>query len=552
MSQRDEKICVNLHSQSYTIVKAAVVFTLALVFSAFIHASSGHDVPAWGDLGDGNFANPVLNADYSDPDVIRVGDKYYMTCSEFHFMGMPVLESDDMVNWRIIGQVYDRMDFPGYDGMTKYAEGTWAPALRYHDGRFRIFVCTPEEGLFMTSAADPAGPWEPLHLVKGIAKWEDPCPFWDEDGEAYLVRSRHRAGPIIIHRMSADGRTLLDDGVTVYEGPVAEGPKMFKKDGYYYISIPEGGVGEGWQTILRSRNIYGPYESRRVLETGSTKVNGPHQGALVDTPDGDWWFYHFQSAGVRGRVVHLQPVRWEDGWPLIGCDYDGNGVGEPMAVGPMPFGKSRSSFTPQTSDEFDGQELGVQWQTNHNPVRENISLSEREGWLTLSPLSAGWLRMARNQLTQKIMGFRSQAETAIDFSDMKPGDRSGLECIGKAFTGAGVMIEDAGGDSVPMLYMEVDSVVTFRKPLSGTSDGGTLVIRLDVDTEANRFAYSYSTDGVDFRPMGESFEMKSGFWKGVRTGLYAYTLSPVPGKTHFDYFRYRHDGAGNHTYQSSN
>lgn len=549
MSQRDEKICVNLHSQSYTIVKAAVVFTLALVFSAFIHASSGHDVPAWGDLGDGNFANPVLNADYSDPDVIRVGDKYYMTCSEFHFMGMPVLESDDMVNWRIIGQVYDRMDFPGYDGMTKYAEGTWAPALRYHDGRFRIFVCTPEEGLFMTSAADPAGPWELLHLVKGIAKWEDPCPFWDEDGEAYLVRSRHRAGPIIIHRMSADGRTLLDDGVTVYEGPVAEGPKMFKKDGYYYISIPEGGVGEGWQTILRSRNIYGPYESRRVLETGSTKVNGPHQGALVDTPDGDWWFYHFQSAGVRGRVVHLQSVRWEDGWPLIGCDYDGNGVGEPMAVGPMPFGKSRSSFTPQTSDEFDGQKLGVQWQTNHNPVRENISLSEREGWLTLSPLSAGWLRMARNQLTQKIMGFRSQAETAIDFSDMKPGDRSGLECIGKAFTGAGVMIEDAGGDAVPMLYMEVDSVVTFRKPLSGTSDGGTLVIRLDVDTEANRFAYSYSTDGVDFRPMGEPFEMKSGFWKGVRTGLYAYTLSPVTGKTHFDYFRYRHDGAGNHTYQ---
>ncbi|WP_300858790.1 glycoside hydrolase 43 family protein [uncultured Duncaniella sp.] len=533
-------------------MKSAVVFTLALVFSAFIQASSGRGVPVWGDLGDGNFANPVLNADYSDPDVIRVGDKYYMTCSEFHFMGMPVLESDDMVNWRIIGQVYDSIGFPGYDGMAKYAEGTWAPALRYHDGKFRIFVCTPEEGLFMTSAVNPAGPWEPLHLVKGIAKWEDPCPFWDEDGEAYLIRSRHRAGPIIIHRMSADGRALLDDGVTVYEGPVAEGPKMFKKDGYYYISIPEGGVGEGWQTILRSRNVYGPYESRRVLETGSTKVNGPHQGALVDTPDGDWWFYHFQSAGVRGRVVHLQPVRWKDGWPLIGCDYDGNGVGEPMEVCQMPFGKSQSSFTPQTSDEFDGQSLGVQWQTNHNPVRERISLSEREGWLTLSPLSAGWLRTARNQLTQKIMGFRSQAETAIDFRDMKPGDRSGLECIGKAFTGAGVMIEDAGGKAVPTLYVEVDSAVTFRKPLSDVPDGGALVIRLDVDTEANRFAYSYSTDGIDFKPMGEPFEMKAGFWKGVRTGLYAYSLSPLPGKTHFDYFRYRHDGAGNHTYQSPN
>lgn len=238
----------------------------------------------WGDLGDGTFANPVLNADYSDPDVIRVGEKYYMTCSEFHFMGMPILESDDMVNWHIIGQVFDSIGLDGYSTMDKYGSGSWAPALRYHDGKFWIFVCTPGEGLFMATAENPAGPWSELYNVKNVSGWEDPCPLWDEDGNAYLGRSQLGGGPIIIHRMATDGKSLLDDGVKVYEGPTAEGTKLFKKDGYYYLSIPEGGVGTGWQTVLRSKSIYGPYEGRRVLETGSTNINGPHQGALVDTP----------------------------------------------------------------------------------------------------------------------------------------------------------------------------------------------------------------------------------------------------------------------------
>ena len=499
------------------------------------------DAPAWGDLGDGTFANPVLNADYSDPDIVRIGDRYYLTCSEFHFMGMPVLESEDLVNWKIVGQIFDSIDLPGYSDMTKYAEGTWAPALKEHDGKFWMYVCTPEEGLFMSRADSPAGPWEPLHMVKGIAKWEDPCPFWDEDGQAYLVRSRHRAGPIIVHRMSSDGRELLDDGVTVYEGPVAEGPKMFKKDGWYYISIPEGGVGEGWQTILRSRDIYGPYESKRVLEQGSTDVNGPHQGSLVETPEGDWWFAHFQSAGARGRVMHLQPVKWVDGWPEIGTDYDGNGVGEPMAIVPMPFGKSAKAFTPQTSDEFDGDSLGIQWQFNHNPDKERFSVSD--GILTLRPLKASRLRDARNQLTQKMMGYKSKAAVSIDLRGMKGGDRSGLLCIGKKFMGAGIAVESHCGKDVPVVYMEEDSLIVFSKPLDELKPDVPVIICLDLDAKENRYAYSYSVDGgKTFEPLGESFEMRDGFWKGVRTGLYAYTLGDTPGETRFDWFRYRHDG----------
>ena len=142
-------------------------------------------LPSWGDLGNGNFANPILNGDYSDPDVIRVGEKYYMICSDFHFMGMPVLESDDMVNWRIIAQIFRRMDLDGYSSMHKYGHGSWAPALRYHDGKFWMFVCTPSEGLFMSTATDPAGPWSPLHCVAEAQGWEDPCPLWDDDGQAY-------------------------------------------------------------------------------------------------------------------------------------------------------------------------------------------------------------------------------------------------------------------------------------------------------------------------------------------------------------------------------
>ncbi|MCM1355854.1 MAG: glycoside hydrolase 43 family protein [Staphylococcus sp.] len=525
-------------------IKSFIPAMIAIAVSLSATSIARADNPQWGDLGDGTFANPVLNADYSDPDIIRVGDKFYMTCSEFHFMGMPILESDDMVNWHIIGNVYDSMDFPGYDAMTKYAEGTWAPALRYHDGKFWIFVCTPEEGLLMTTAENPAGPWTPFHVVKAVAKWEDPCPFWDEDGSAYLVRSRHRAGPIIIHRMSPDGRTLLDEGTKVYHGPVAEGPKMFRKDGYYYISIPEGGVSKGWQTILRSKDVYGPYEAKRVLEKGSTDTNGPHQGSLVDTPDGDWWFYHFQSAGVRGRVLHLQPVSWaEDGYPVIGTDYDGNGVGEPMKICKKPFASQTQAHTPQASDDFSAPQPGLQWQTNHNPVPGMVSTTEREGWLTIKPIHASWLRLARNQLTQKIMGYRSEAEIKLDFSAMKPGDRSGLACLGKSFNGAGVMVDPTDGK--PCLYVERDSLIEVSVPLTGKIEPAEVTLRLSIDAPANSFAYSYSLDGKDFRPLGEPFEMKEGFWKGVRTGIYAYTTSPddsAAGQTAFDYFHYTHDG----------
>lgn len=501
----------------------------------------------WGDQGDGTFANPVLCGDYSDPDVIRVGEKYYLTCSEFHYMGMSVLESDDMVNWKIISHVFDSINLPGYDSMEKYGCGTWAPALRYHGGKYWIFVCTPNEGLFMTTATNPAGPWEPLYQVKSVSGWEDPCPLWDDEtGKAYLGHSRLGGGPIILHEMSPDGTALLDDGVTIYEGDVAEGTKFYKLDGLYYLSIPEGGVGTGWQTVLRADDIYGPYTGKKVLEQGATTVNGPHQGAFVDTPDGQWWFYHFQSVEPQGRIVHLEPVVWEDGFPIIGEDYDKNGVGEPVKTCAKPAtGKDVSPTAPQAGDDFSGGTIGLQWQFNHNPDWDYISLSDKAGWIEIIPQYAANLREAKNQLTQKTMGYKGLATVKLDFSELHSGGRAGMECIGNSFVGAGVMITLADGLEVPELYVETDGETL---PIANVSALGksSIYMRLEIDAVNNSNRFMFSADGETYYNLGETFASGSADWKGSRVGLFSYMTQDDEdgGKAFFDDFTYLYDGPG--------
>lgn len=498
-------------------MKISFSFLLSLCSVLSLSAQGTDEGLAWGDLGNGMYANPVLNADFSDPDVIRVGERFYMVASDFHFMGMQVLESEDMVNWHYISQIYRRIDEPGWDENKHYAGGSWAPSIRYHDGRFYVYFCTPDEGLYMTTATDAKGPWEPLHLVKRVEKWEDPCPLWDDDGQAYLGRSQHGAGPIIVHKMSADGRQLLDEGVTVYTGPVAEGTKWLKRNGYYFLIIPEGGVGGGWQTVLRSRNIYGPWERRIVLEQGTTKINGPHQGALVDAPDGSWWFYHFQETPELGRVVHLQPSRWLDEWPLMGVDLDGNGIGEPVAKWQKPIA-SDSRALPQTDDGFSGT-LGLQWQWNHNPRDEYWSLKERKGWLTLHALPADNLKSSHNMLTQKVMGYVSESTTLME---MRGRCFAGLACIGREFRGVGVTQEG--------IVVEHNGERTVVR--KGRFKRVYLRVQNDCVKRSHRFFYSL--DGRSYEPAGEAFSMHSGYWKGIRVGLFCYGES---GKAEFEEFR---------------
>ena len=270
--------------------------------------------------------------------------------------------------------------------------GVWAPAIRFHAGKFWIFFPTPDEGIYVITAGDPAGKWSKPHLLQGGKGLIDPCPLWDDDGQAYLVHaysySRARIRHILrVRPMAPDGSKLLGQGQIVFhepeKHPTLEGPKFLKKDGWYYILAPAGGVPTGWQVAFRSRHIYGPYEDKIVLAQGGTAINGPHQGALLDAPNGDWWFLHFQDAGVYGRISHLQPVIWRDQWPLMGVQ-NGNKIGEPVHHHAKPAENGRIVI-PQTSDEFNSPQLGLQWQWHANHKKSWYSLGRRKGWLRLYP-----------------------------------------------------------------------------------------------------------------------------------------------------------------------
>jgi beta-xylosidase len=410
--------------------------------------------PVWQpDLGNGSYKNPVLNADYSDPDVIRVGNDYYLTSSSFSDIpGLPILHSKDLVNWTIIGHVFDHYPLPGFE-TPQHGDGVWAPALRYHEGLFYVYFGDPDNGIFMATAKNPAGPWSPLHLVKKSKGWIDTCPFWDDDGQAYLVHAyaNSRAGVkdmLDICRMAPDGKSLLDEGKLVVDGrngkfPTVEGPKLYKRNGYYYILAPAGGVTGGYQMAFRSKNIFGPYEAKKVMAQGATPINGPHQGGWVTTQTGQDWFMHFQDRGPYGRVVLLEPMKWVNDWPVIGDDPDGDGTGEPVLTFRKPdVGRAYPPAAPQTSDDFSSPTLGLQWQWPANPQPAFYSLTARPGWLRLNaqPLPAGGKNLwdAPNLLLQKLPADRFHVATRIDGSGLAIGERAGLVVMGQDYACAAI------------------------------------------------------------------------------------------------------------------
>ena len=289
------------------------------------------------DLGNGKYKNPVIFADYSDPDVCRKGDDYYLVSSSFDAVpGLPILHSKDLVNWTIIGHALRRQ--PPYDHFSKpqHGNGAWAPAIRYYNNEFYIYYPDPDYGIYLVKAKDPAGPWTEPILVQPGKGLIDPCPLWDDNGRIYLVHAYagSRAGiksVLTINRMNEEGTKFIEEGVIVYDGhgidPTVEGPKMYKKNGYYYIFAPAGGVSNGWQLVLRSKNIYGPYERRIVMAQGRTDINGPHQGAWIETPEDESWFIHFSDKGPYGRVVYLEPMKWINNWPVVGTNSNNDGTG---------------------------------------------------------------------------------------------------------------------------------------------------------------------------------------------------------------------------------
>ena len=349
---------------------------------------------AWvADNGDGTYRNPVIHADYSDPDAIRVGDDYYMVSSSFtHIPGLPILHSKDLVNWKIMGHALKKQPpFDVYDKV-QHGAGVWAPSIRYHNNEFYIYYPDPDFGIYLVKAKNIAGPWSEPLLIEAGKGLIDPCPLWDDNGKTYLVHAYagSRAGIksiIVVKEMNKEGTKIIGSGVMVYDGhesdPTIEGPKFYKRNGWYYIFAPAGGVSTGWQTVLRSKTVYGPYERKVVMDQGTTSINGPHQGAWITTQTGEDWFLHFQDKEAYGRIVHLQPMKWINDWPVIGLDKEGDGKGEPVLTYKKPeVGKAFPIITPQEDDEFNSAQLGLQWQWQANP---------KEGWTFTTPNGA--LRM---------------------------------------------------------------------------------------------------------------------------------------------------------------
>lgn len=526
-----------------------------------IYAQTGHIAPyvskVWvPDLGNGTYKNPVLNADYSDPDAIRVGDDYYLISSSFEDIpGLPVLHSKDLVNWTIISHALLRQPpFEHFD-VPRHGDGVWAPSLRYHNNEFVIYYPDPDYGIYMVKAKDPAGPWSEPHLVVAGKGLIDPCPIWDDDGNVYLVHAfaGSRAGiksVIAVKRLNKEGTKAIDEGVIVYDGHekdvTIEGPKFYKRNGYYYIFAPAGGVPMGWQLVLRSKNVYGPYERKVVMEQGKSIFNGPHQGAWVTTQTGENWFLHFQDKGAYGRVVLLEPMKWlNNNWPVIGIDEDGDGKGEPVAIYKKPnIGKSYPVTTPVESDEFNGNTLGLQWQWQANPKEFWYFMDPAKGCLRLYsdkwPDGAKNLWQAPNVLLQKLPAEEFTVTTKLTFTpNLKlENEKAGLTIMGFSYANIAVKSKKDGMYLVYTVCKDAEKGAEENEKTITRLNDLTVYLRVKVAKGAKCY-FSYSMDGKDFKEAGDVFQAEVGRWIGAKVGIFCTRESQTndSGYADFDWFR---------------
>lgn len=508
------------------------------------------------DLGNGSYKNPILHADYSDPDVIRVGADYYMTASSFNCTpGLPILHSRDLVNWSLVNYALQALTPDSVFRVPQHGNGVWAPCMRYRNGMFYIYWGDPDFGVYVVRTHDPLGKWEEPVLVlpgKGII---DPSPLWDDDGKVYLVHAwaASRAGVnslLTVRRMNAEGIAVIDEGKHVFDGhdahPTLEGPKFYKRNGYYYILAPAGGVATGWQLALRSRDVYGPYEEKIVLEQGTMPTNGPHQGAWVDTPFGEDWFIHFQDKKPYGRILHLQPVQWSNDWPLMGVDVDKNGIGEPV----LQYRKPKvagvvAKATPQENDEFNSDTLGIQWQWNANTRVTWSALLRGKGYLRLFPTNmpaqARNLWDVPNFLLQKFPAPTFQATTKVTWTIERNSwqeRKAGLLISGNDYAYLAVAQDSLGYKVIQVKCMKAESgspeeIVEVRRIASGT-----VFLRVGVAAPNGSCQFSYSEDGKVFTTIGQPFLAQPEKWIGAKVGLFASAGATVKhgGYADFDWF----------------
>ena len=497
------------------------------------------------DLGDGTYKNPVIHADYSDPDVCAVGNDFYLTASSFACApGLPILHSTDLVNWEIVNYALPRLVPEDFYSVARHGKGVWAPSIRFHDGEYYIYWGDPDFGVYMVKAEDPRGKWSEPVLVKKARGIIDPCPLWDEDGRCYLAyawaASRAQINSVIcVAEMNAEGTAVIGPSRIVYDGNddvnhTAEGPKFYKKDGYYYLMFPAGGVEMGWQMAARSRNVYGPYEARRVMEQGDTPVNGPHQGGWVQTASGEDWFVHFQDKGCYGRVVWLEPMTWKGGWPVIGEDADGDGCGNPVLTWRKPSVPVSRRVNPAESDEFNTVDLGLQWEW-HSNEQDLYGFTTPYGFMRLYswPLSEKYINLweASNLLLQKFPAEAFTATAKVTMVSKEDHQEGGLIVMGWDY-------------SAMTVRREGDRFVLCQRVCKDAEQGGRETVRELADFEPSarqtiiysptvsrevylrvqvekggKCRFAYSLDGKDFTACGEPFQARQGKWIGAKVGF---------------------------------
>lgn len=535
------------------------LFSLILLISITVSAQKQENYKSevWvADNTDGTYTNPILYADYSDPDVARVGDDYYMTASSFNATpGLPILHSRDMINWELINHALPIQVPKETFDVPQHGNGVWAPSIRSHDNELYIYWGDPDHGIYMVKTDDPNGTWEEPVLVMEGKGLIDPSPLWDDDGKAYLVHAyagsrRGVKSLLTVNKMNAEGTKVLDAGRHVFDGhddhPTVEGSKFYKRNGYYYIFAPAGGVSTGWQLILRSKNIYGPYEEKVVLEQGSTDINGPHQGAWVETPEGEDWFYHFQDVEAYGRIVHLQPMSWDNDWPVMGEDKDGNGIGEPVITHKKPaVGKEYPIVTPIESTEFEEDSLGLQWQWQANPdVVWHAKLPGKDHLRLFSIKTQNDYKnlwMTPSLLLQKFPApdFTTTTKLSLFPQEAEQGKRAGLIVMGMDYATL-TLTHDKEGFIIKQTQA-IDAIDGEKEVTIAEKriDSNEVVFRVEVSAPEAMCQFSYSENGKKFTRIGQPFKAKPGKWIGAKVGLFSVSTQEAKrgGYADVQYFR---------------
>ena len=512
-------------------------------------ASAQYKSEVWcPDKGDGTYTNPVINADYSDPDVCvgPSGEDYYLTASSFQCIpGLPILHSRDLVNWKIVGYAIKDKLYAGHRELiehyntVQHGNGVWAPSIRYHDGQYYIYWGDPDYGVFMvkTLNGDPAGEWtDPLLVIEGKG-YIDTTPLWDEDGRCYLVNgwanSRAKfASVLTVRELSADGTRAIGQPVIVFDGNgtenrTCEGPKFYKRDGWYWIMCPAGGVPTGFQLAMRSKSPYGPYEHKVVLQQGKTHINGPHQGGWVHTKYGEDWFLHFQDKEAYGRVVHLNPVDWTTGWPIMGKK------GEPVTTYRKPKANGQlPTANPAESDEFNSPIMGKQWQWQAN-YDEKFGVPTAFGTFRIYnyklPEDANNLWLVPNMLLQKTPADEFTVTTKLRFTSKADGQLGGLIMMGLDYQ---ALVVKRVGQEFQLLKLtchqadkgtpQEEELITTLKPTAEDKTDYKPGIHEDIylmmKVKDSQVKFLWSLDGRTYKSCSDAFKMREGKWIGAKFG----------------------------------